>query len=120
MSEMEEKLGSILGNPQLMQQIMTMAQSLGAPNGEEEAPPHPSPAPPSPIPGLDPAMLGALSSLASQTGMDANQQSLLKALSPYISPQRSHKLEKAMRAAKLARVASGFLGSGGLSLLTGR
>ena len=120
MSEMEEKLGSILGNPQLMQQIMTMAQSLGAPNGEEAAPPTPSPPPAAPVPGLDPAMLGALSSLASQTGMDANQQSLLKALSPYISPQRSHKLEKAMRAAKLARVASGFLGSGGLSLLTGR
>ena len=28
MSEMEEKLGAILSNPQLMQQIMSMAQSL--------------------------------------------------------------------------------------------
>lgn len=121
MSEMEEKLGSILGNPQLMQQIMTMAQSLGAPSGEESAPP-PAPvsSPAAPVPGMDPAMLGALSSLAAQTGMDANQQNLLKALSPYISPQRSHKLEKAMRAAKLAQAASGFLGAGGLSLLTGR
>lgn len=119
MSEMEEKLGSILANPQLMQQIMTMAQSLGKPAAAEEVPASPPPAAPA-LPALDPAMVGALSALASQTGPDANQQSLLKALSPYISPQREHKLEKAMRAARLARAASTFLGSGGLSLLGGR
>lgn len=115
MSEMEEKLGSILGNPQLMQQIMTMAQSLGGPEPEST----PAPAAP-PAPALDPAMLGALSSLAAQSGIDANQQHLLKALSPYISPQRGQKLEKAMRAARLARAASTFFGAGGLSLLGGR
>ena len=40
MSELEEKLGTILSNPQLMQQISAMAQALG------QAPPEP-PAPPS-------------------------------------------------------------------------
>ena len=29
MDEMEQKLGAILGNPDLMKQIMSMAQSLG-------------------------------------------------------------------------------------------
>ena len=29
MDNMEDKIGSILNNPQLMQQIMSMAQSLG-------------------------------------------------------------------------------------------
>ena len=29
MDDMEEKLGSILNNPQMMQQIMSMAQSMG-------------------------------------------------------------------------------------------
>ena len=38
MSELEEKLGTILSNPQLMQQISAMAQALG------QAPPEP-PAP---------------------------------------------------------------------------
>ena len=28
MSEMEEKLGAILSNPQMMQQIMSMAQAM--------------------------------------------------------------------------------------------
>ena len=36
MSELEEKLGTILSNPQLMQQISAMAQALG------QAPPEPS------------------------------------------------------------------------------
>lgn len=116
MSEMEEKLGSILGNPQLMQQIMTMAQSLGP--SQSEAPP---PAEPQPPPGgLDPKLLSTLSTLASQSQVDPQQQKLLQALSPYLSPQRGQKLEKAMRAARLARAASTFLNGGGLSLLAGR
>lgn len=116
MSEMEEKLGSILGNPQLMQQIMTMAQSLGP------APAAPSPTPEPVLPSGAPApkMLNALSALASQSGVDPQQQKLLQALSPYLSPQRGQKLEKAMRAARLARAASSFLSGGGLSGLIGR
>ncbi len=53
MDAMEEKLGAILNNPQMMQQIMSMAQSLGAPSEppREEAPEA------SPMPTLDPAML---------------------------------------------------------------
>ena len=31
MSEMEEKLGAILSNPQMMQQIMSMAQAMSPP-----------------------------------------------------------------------------------------
>ena len=54
------------------------------------------------------------------TGIDQNQQNLLSALSPYMSRDKVSKLENAMRAAKLARLASGFLGSGGLQLFTGR
>lgn len=117
MSEMEEKLGSILGNPQLMQQIMTLAQSLGGPP-QSEAPAPPEPQPPPAVP--DPQMLSALSALASQARVDPQQQKLLQALTPYLSPQRRQKLEKAMEAARLARAASSFLGSGGLSALRGR
>ena len=29
MSEMEDQLGAILGNPQMMEKIMSLAQSLG-------------------------------------------------------------------------------------------
>ncbi len=121
MSEMEEKLGSILNNPQLMQQIIGMAQALGAsqqqndqPKPQQETPPTPS------LPNLDPRMLQNIAGIARQGGVDANQQALLKALSPYLSRDRVSKLERAMRAAKMAGAASVFLNSGGLQLLGGR
>lgn len=116
MDQMEDKLGEILNNPQLMGQIMRMAQSLGQsqqtspPPGEE----------PKNLPNFDPAMLQQLSSMASQAGVDGNQRALLRALNPYLSHRKVEKLEKAMQAAKMARMASGFLGQGGLSMLMGR
>lgn len=104
MDNMEEKLGSILGNPAMMQQIMSMAQSLG--QSQPEPPKQESPA----QPDFDPAMISKVMSLAGQTNIDPNQQQLLKALRPYLTCQRIEKLEKAMRAARLAGLASNFLG----------
>lgn len=117
MENLEEKMGAILNNPQLMQQIMSMAQSLG----NTESPKHevPQPEPPA-MPQIDPAMLQKIMGIAGQTGIDNNQRALLSALRPYLSGYRLGKLEKAMRAAKLATLASSFLGNGGLSILTGR
>lgn len=112
MDQMEDKLGAILGNPQLMQQIMSMAQSLG------QSSPQPEPGPE--LPNFDPAMLAKLGSLAGQGTVDSNQRALLNALHPYLSSRKLNKLERAMRAAKMARMASSFLGQGGLSILTGR
>ena len=112
MDQMEDKLGAILGNPQLMQQIMSMAQSLG------QSSPQPEPGPE--LPNFDPAMLAKLGSLAGQGTVDSNQRALLNALHPYLSSRKLNKLERAMRTAKMARMASSFLGQGGLSILTGR
>lgn len=119
MEGIEEKLNSILGNPEMMSQIMNMAQGLGAGQQEKaDLPPEPQG---SLIPGsLDPAMLQKIAYAAQNSGIDSQQQALLKALRPYLSQQRLSKLEKAMRAAKLAGLATTFLGSGGLSFLTGR
>lgn len=116
MSEMEEKLNSVLSNPQLMQQIMSMAQSMGQTSSQQSGPPLPAPQEPQ----MDLAMIQKLSGLASQSGIDRDQRALLQALNPYLSRERVSKLEKAMRAAKMARLASTFLNQGGLSLLTGR
>ena len=118
MEEQEEKLGSILSNPQMMQQIMSLAQSLGS-NQEPQPSKEPEPAAPA-LPNIDMGMLQKLSGLAGQSSIDREQQALLSALGPYISRDRVGKLEKAMRAAKMARLASTFLNQGGLSLLTGR
>ena len=51
--------------------------------------------------------------LGNQTSIDSNQQALLTALNPYLPHQRLSKLEKAMRAAKLAKLASTLLNTGG-------
>lgn len=119
MNEMEEKLGSILNNPQLMQQILSMAQSLGAGQNTRQEDPKSVPISP-PQPNPDPKILQSIAGLAQNSGVDAHQQSLLQALSPYLSRERIGKLERAMRAARMAGAASAFLNSGGLQLLTGR
>ena len=104
MEGMEEKLGAILSNPDMMKQIMSMAQALGTP------PPTEHPQPPKPEPGLDPAMLQKIMSLVQGSGIDSNQQNLLCALEPYLTRERICRLERAMRAAKLAGFAAQFLG----------
>ena len=86
MDQMEDKLGAILNNPQLMQQIMTMAQSLGQNPPEKETPP-PT------MPQFDPALLSGLGALAGQGKVDSNQQALLTALHPYLSSRKVEKLE---------------------------
>lgn len=118
MSEMEDKLGAILNNPQLMQQILSMAQSMSA-NQPSQSPP-PKPQESSPALPMDPRMLQSLAGIAQKSGVDRNQQTLLKALCPYLSQNRVNKLERAMRAAKMAGLASSFLNSGALQMLAGR
>lgn len=115
MDGLEEKLGTVLNNPQLMQQIMSMAATLGA--NQEPSPPEP---PIPTLPDFDPAMIQKFMSLAGKLSVDDQQKNLLLALRPYLTDGRIQKLEKAMRAAKLASAASGLLSSGGLSFLSGR
>ena len=118
MDQMEEKLSAILSNPQLMQQVMSMAQSLGQSspqNAQEKSPP-----PEHKLPDIDMNMLKKLSGFAGQSNIDRDQKALLSALGPYLSHQRVNKLERAMRAAKMARMASSFMEQGGLKLLSGR
>lgn len=115
MSELEEKLGAVLSDPQMMQKIMSMAQALGG----TPSPPEAS-APPSPPEPIDSKLLQGLAGFSQQNNIDRNQQALLQALSPYLSQNRVGKLERAMRAARVAGAASAFLNAGGLQLLTGR
>lgn len=122
MDDLEEKLNAVLNNPQMMSQILSMAQSLGQNSRSESAPPKQEPAksplPQLPLSGGTP--LRAVSELMGKGSIDREQQALLKALSPYLHQERIGKLERAMRAAKLAQVASTLLGSGGLQSLLGR
>lgn len=106
MDEMQTKLNSILNDPSAMEKIMEMAQSLGVSPPKEEGK---KPAVPEGLP-FDPAMLQRLSGLAGQGSVDPQQRALLKALSPYVNDRRIHKLENAMRAAKMAKIAALAMG----------
>ena len=112
MDDMEEKLGAVLNNPQMMQQIMSMAQALG---GSQPPPEPPKAEPkPEPFPEIDLAMVQKLSGLARQSGIDSREKALLQALRAYLTADRVARLERAMRAAKMAKFATGFLGQQGL------
>lgn len=109
MEDMESRLNAVLSNPEMMQQIMSMAQSLQADPPAKEAP-----QPQLPFEGIDINLMQKLAGFVGKNNIDNNQRNLLNALSPYLTGERVSRLEKAMRAAKLANVATSFLGNSGL------
>lgn len=108
MAEFEDKLNSILSNPALMGQIMSMAGSLG-----QSQPPPPAPKPePAPLPGFDPGAMQSMMQLLKSTQISPREQNLLRALEGYLPPDRLQKLTRAMQASRVARYASSALSQG--------
>ena len=119
MAEFEDKLNSILSNPALMSQIMSMAGSLGQSAPAPAPPPQSPPPPPRPgdpagavLPGLDPGAMQGMMQLLRSTQLGAREQNLLRALEGYLPPDRLQKLTRAMQASRIARYASGALSQG--------
>ena len=115
MSEFEDKLQSILGNPDAMNQIMSIAQSItGNSHESETAPPEEISAEPAAETGGDPfSLLGNLDPRLLQVGMrllseynaeDDRKTALLTALQPFVKQERYAKVDKAIQIAKLARI----------------
>lgn len=98
MTSLEDSLSQLLGDPKMMAQIMSLAQSLGQ-QAESAAPEE----------RAQPSQIPDFSALAGAVSVDKEQQALLRALGPYISRERCGKLERAMRAAKMASLASEML-----------
>lgn len=116
MADIQAQMNSILQNPEMMEKIMSMAQSLGDQNQQSgQASPGAEA-----FPEIDIATIQKLSGFLGQSNIDSNQRTLLTALKPYLQTERITKLEKAMRAAKLATLASSLLSSSGFSLSAGR
>ena len=107
MAEFEEKLQSILGNPELMGQIMSMAGSLNQPP--------PPPSPPQQSTGLpfDPSAMAGMMGLLKATQLDPKQRQLIQALRGFVPDDRLVRLEKAMQASLIARFASSAMNQGG-------
>lgn len=112
MAEWEEKLNTILGDPEAMGQILSLAQSLGlssqpagtdgASSGEDrqdDAPTLPD--------GVDPALLRKSAALLSALGQEENDRrtALLCALRPFLKPERQSSLDRAIQLQRLTRMA---------------
>ena len=105
MAEFEDKLNSILSNPQMMQQIMSMAGSFS----QHQSAPPPQQQPVSSMP-FDPAAMQGMMELLRGTQLDSRQQGLLSALGAYLPQEKVVRLQKAMQASKVAKFASSALG----------
>ena len=101
MDDLQEKLNAVLSDPETMEKIMSLAGQMGQQGVEAPA-----------MGGIDPAMLQKISALAAQGSIDKDQQGLLRALGPYLSDRRIAKLERAMRAARMAGVATSLMSQG--------
>ena len=113
MEDLSQMVQGVLSNPELMQQIMGMAQALGGPPQKEGDAPKKDPDP-EPMPGPDLSGLGELTKLLNRGNIDSHQQALLTALGPYLSDSHIGKLRRAMQAAAMADLAAGVLGTRGL------
>lgn len=113
MSEFEDRLNSILNDPEQLGKIADMAKHLMGGGDSEPAPPAPAPSVPS-LDGLDPGMLRNMTRLLSGAGQKNDEKlALLEALKPFLAEKRRDKLDRAMKLArmeKMAELAFGALG----------
>ena len=124
MSELDDKLNSILSNPAMMQQIMSLAQALNQSEAQQPQAPQSQVQQPQ-IPqdhfaptndrGINPNLLSKIAALMQRGSIDKNQEALLRALRPYLNNQKLEKLERAMHAAKMAGIASEMVNTRGQS-----
>ena len=107
MAEFEEKLQSILGNPELMGQIMSMAGAMN------QQPPPPPPPPQNAGLPFDPSAMAGMMQMLKATQLEPRQRQLLQALRGFVPDDRLVRLEKAMQASLIARFASTAMNQGG-------
>lgn len=120
MGELDEKLNTLLGDPDSMARIMALAQQLSGTMAAE--PPSPPPtAPPQqavestdPLQGFDPALLAKLLPIARElTRQDSASMQLLYALRPFLKEEKQGKVERAAKLARLIHIGKQFLTEGG-------
>ena len=109
MAEFEDKLNSILSNPDIMGQILSMAGSM---NQQNTPPPPPPPANFSAMP-FDPGAMAGMMQMLKATQLEPRQRQLIQALRGFVPEDRLVRLEKAMQASLIAKFASAAMNQGG-------
>ena len=120
MAELDEKLNTLLSDPNSIAQIMQMAQQLSVTmgGGTDNAPPAQQPPPPPaappaalpPLGGLDPQVLARFLPLLQEYSRSNSQtMQLLYALRPFLKESKQDKVERAARLARLIHLGKKFL-----------
>ena len=114
MSELEDKINSILGDPQQMEKITNMARSLmGGGSQESGSEDREAGGLPEGL-GIDPVSLQKLGRLLSRgESRKPQERALLEAMQPYLSEKRRSKMDKAIKLARLAKIAQLAMGEMG-------
>ena len=110
---LEEKLNQILNDPESMARIASLAQSLGM-SGESEQAQAPPTSDPTTFPIDESMVFGMMQFLRQMQQTDPKQEALLRALRPYLAPDRQEKLDRAVQLARLSGLAKLALGNSGL------
>ena len=111
MSELEDQLNSILSDPAQMEKIAGLAKTLMG-GGSGAAPDSPPPSPLGEL-GLDAGLLAKLSRAMNDGGESGRERALLTAMQPYLSEKRRGKMDRALKLARLARIARLAMGETG-------
>ena len=94
---LEQAIGAVLQDPQQLQKIFALAvvTTAAAATSAEQAPEDRG---------------SALRTLLQQAGkLDRRQENLLNALKPFLKPERREKVDRAMQAARISRLAGAAL-----------
>ena len=122
MSELEDKLNSLLSDPAGMAQVVQLAQQLSG-GAAQAAPPPPPPPQGAPPPadggiGFDPMMLAKFLPLLQDLRQSNSQTTqLLYALRPFLKEEKQSKVERAAKLAHLICIGKRFLTEGGLDIV---
>lgn len=99
MSELEERLNAVLGDPQQMERIARMASKLMGSIAPEGG-------------GSDPQLTGLVGKVAAAMN-GGGKRGLMASLGPHLAPARRARLEKALRIASAANLAAAMMGEMG-------
>lgn len=94
MEDLSEKLNQVMNDPEQMSRIMELAKQLGGSMPSSEAPPASLP--------VAPEQIQRILSLVNCAG--GKEEALLRALGPFLSPEKAQKLFKAVQAARMSKI----------------
>lgn len=113
MDGMEEKLATMLSDPEAMERFRQLASalsgSMGTAGGGDSGTLFGGGAGNPMLPPMDSGMAELLGRLLQAYGTQSETMQLVASLKPWLQPQRAERLEKAMRIAHLAKAAQTVL-----------